>query len=214
MKYFGQWEATGLKPPLTLPRVPLNAPASSVVPAEGHVQDDVALEEIVGVNRTDADYYALQVGNHVLAGGDEATWLYRDARQETGLVYSIDSTFNARSDGRSTFSVEFGCDPANVSKAKEIVLRDVRQLQNASLGPDDMRRAKLLLLRRVPLGEQSESLIARSLLARASAGLPLDEPLRAASRYLKITPAQVRAAFAKWIRPDGFVQVVEGPPPQ
>ncbi len=172
------------------------------------------LEELVGVDRSDPDYYALQVAEHVLAGGDDATWLYRDVRQDAGLAYSIDSTLNARSDGRSTFSVEFGCDPANVSKAKDIVLRDLRQLQNAALGADDMRRAKLLLMRRVPLGEQSEEQIASGLLARALAGLPLDNPMRSAHRYLQVTPAQVRAAFAKWIRPDAFVQVVEGPPPQ
>lgn len=213
-KYFNGWRSEGPKPPLALPRVPLNAPHSSVVPAEGHLQDDVILAEIVGVNRSDPDYYALQVANHVLAGGDQATWLYRDVRQEAGLVYSIDSALAADNAGRSIFSVEYGCDPANVGRAKDIVLRDLRQLQGMSIGPDDIRRAKLLLLRHVPLNEQSEELIAATLLARAQAGLPLDEPMRAARRYLQITAPQVRAAFAKWIRPDGFVQVVEGPPPQ
>jgi zinc protease len=213
-RYFGGWSATGPLPPLTLPKIPLNGPQSVVVPAQGHTQDDVALAEIIGVNRSDPDYYALQVANHVLGGGDDATWLFRDVRQDAGLVYSIDSSLAADDNGRSMFSVEYGCDPINVSKAKAIVLRDLHQIQDASLGPDDMRRAKLLLLRRVPLGEQSEDDIADGLLARAVAGQPLDEPTRDAARYLKVTPAQVRAAFAKWIRPDGFVQVVEGPPPQ
>jgi len=41
--------------------------------------------------------------------------------------------------------------------------------------------------------------------------LPLDESVRAARRYMALTAADVRAAFSKWIRPDGFVQVVHGP---
>lgn len=214
VKYFGDWKASGPKPARALPRVPLNGPASTVVAAQGHLQDDVSLEELVGVNRTDPDYYALQLANHVLDGGDDATWLYRDVRQDAGLVYSIGSSLDASDAGRSTFAIEYGCDPSNVSKAKAIVLRDLRQLQTATLGPDDMRRAKLLMMRRVPLSEQSETLIANSLLARAAAGMALDQSARDAPRYLQITPAQVRAAAAKWIRPDSFVQVVEGPPPQ
>jgi zinc protease len=214
VKYFGDWRASGPKPARSLPRAPLNGPASAVISAQGHLQDDVSLEEVVGVNRNDSDYYALQIANHVLDGGDDATWLYRDVRQDAGLVYSIDSSLDANDIGRSTFAIEYGCDPSNVSKAKGIVMRDLRQLQTATLGADDMRRAKLLMMRRVPLSEQSEELIADSLLARASAGLALDESAREAPRYLQITPAQVRAAMLKWIRPDSFVQVVEGPPPQ
>jgi zinc protease len=45
-------------------------------------------------------------------------------------------------------------------------------------------------------------------------GLPLDEPLRAAKLYFSMTADQVRAAFAKWVRPDGFVQVIRGPAPE
>jgi zinc protease len=44
--------------------------------------------------------------------------------------------------------------------------------------------------------------------------LPLDEAARAAKRYISLSADDVRLAFAKWIRPDGLVQVVRGPAPQ
>jgi zinc protease len=44
--------------------------------------------------------------------------------------------------------------------------------------------------------------------------LPLDEPIRAAKTYYELTADQVRAAFAKYVRPDDLVQVVRGPAPQ
>jgi zinc protease len=44
--------------------------------------------------------------------------------------------------------------------------------------------------------------------------LPLDEPIRAARRYFDLTADEIRAAFGKWLRPDGFIQVVRGPAPQ
>jgi len=69
-------------------------------------------------------------------------------------------------------------------------------------------------VRQIPLSESSESQIAEGLLARALSGLPLDEPIRAAEKYQSLSAEQVRAAFAKWIRPDDFVEVVQGPPPK
>jgi len=44
--------------------------------------------------------------------------------------------------------------------------------------------------------------------------LPLDEPVQVARRYVALTSEEVRAAFAKWIRPDDLVQVTQGPAPQ
>ena len=60
----------------------------------------------------------------------------------------------------------------------------------------------------------SQRRIAAGLLGRSQFGLPLNEPERAAKLYFGITANQVRVAFAKWIRPDGFVQVVLGPASQ
>jgi zinc protease len=41
----------------------------------------------------------------------------------------------------------------------------------------------------------------------------LDEPTRAGRHYLTLNAQEVEAAFARWIRPDGFVQVTRGPNP-
>jgi zinc protease len=71
-----------------------------------------------------------------------------------------------------------------------------------------------LVLRQLPLVESSEDAVAGGLLARAQMDLPLDEDARAAKRYFSLTADDVRLAFAKWIRPDGFVEVVRGPAPQ
>jgi zinc protease len=52
------------------------------------------------------------------------------------------------------------------------------------------------------------------LVRRAQIGLPLNEADRAAKRFYGLTADDVRAAFAKWIRADDFVQIVRGPTPQ
>ena len=212
-KWFGDWKAIGPKPETTLPAVPANqSSAQSVADAE-QVQDSVALAEELQLNRFSPDYYALQLGTHVLGGGFYATRLYHDLRQVAGLVYSVDVGLSA-SKTRATYSVQYGCDPANVSKARALVERDLNQMRTEEVSPGELHQAKALLLRQIPLSEASEEAVAAGMLARAEIGLPLDEPLRAAKRYLDLNAAEVKAAFARQIQPANLVQVVRGPAPK
>jgi len=211
-KWFGGWTATGTKPETELPKVPLNTAASTTVPNAARVQDDVRLEELVGLTRENPDYYALQVGDHVLGGGFYATRFYRDLRGEAGLVYNVGNRFNVGKT-RSTYSVSYGSDPQNVGKARALIQRDLKAMQTTLVTPNELQLAKALLLQEIPLGESSEDAVAGRLLGDAINGLALNEPELAAKRYVNISAEEVRAAFAKWIRTDSFVQVVQGPPP-
>ena len=212
-KWFGDWKATGPKPETTLPTVPVNkAAAQSVVDTE-QVQDSVILAEELQINRFSPDYYPLQLGTHVLGGGFYATRLYHDLRQVAGLVYTVDVGLSATKT-RATYSVDYGCDPANVSRARAMVERDLNQMRTEEVSPAELHQAKALLLRQIPLGESSEESVAGGMLARAELGLPLDEPLRAAQEYIKLNAADVKAAFARQVRTDNLVQVVRGPAPK
>jgi zinc protease len=212
-KWFGSWKAEGPKPQVDLPPVPSNAPSATDVPDPSRVQDLVELSQELPMNRFNPDYYALELGNHVLGGGFYATRLYRDLREKTGLVYTVSNRLDADRT-RAAFSVSYACDPANVSKARTIVERDLHDIQTSPPTPGELQQAKALILRQIPLAESSEMGIAGGLLGRAVMGLPLDEPVEAAARYSALTGEQVRAAFAKWIKPQDFVQVVRGPKPQ
>ncbi len=211
-KYFGAWTAHGPKPPTVLPPVPPNVASSVVVPDASRVQDMVTAAETVGVHRTDPAYYPLQLGNHVLGGAFYATRLYRDLRKKTGLVYYVSSDFQA-GETRTVYMVQYACDPPNVSKVHAILVRELKEMQGRLVTPGELHQAKALLLREIPLGESSVNSVAAGFLYRATHHLPLDEPIRAARRYAKLTADQVRAAYAKWLRPKQLVQVTEGPTP-
>jgi zinc protease len=72
-KYFAGWKAVGAKPETDLPTAPPNKAATTAVPNARRVQDEVTLAETLGLNRFNSDYYALELGNHVLGGGFYAT---------------------------------------------------------------------------------------------------------------------------------------------
>jgi zinc protease len=212
-RWFGDWKAIGPKPNTILPPVPSNKPSASNVPDPEAVQDSVDLSQQLNLNRFDPDYYPLQLGNHVLGGGFYATRLYHDLRQVAGYVYNVDVSLSA-SETRASYSVTYGCDPQNVSKARALIQRDLDQMRTDEVPADELHQAKALLLRQIPLSESSEDAVAEGLLRRAEIGLPLDEPIRAAETYSKLSAAEVKAAFAKKVRTGDFVQVVRGPAPQ
>jgi zinc protease len=212
-KYFGEWKASGAPPETDAPPVPANAPQVMAVPDKSRVQVNATLAETLALNRFNPDYYALELGNHVLGGGFYATRLYQDLRENSGLVYFVSSSFGVGKT-RAVYRVDYACDPQNVSKARAVVVRDLKTMQTAPVSADDLRQAKAMLLRQIPLGEESVQRIAGGLISRATIGLPLDEPSVAAHHYVELKAEQVQSAFAKWVRSDDLVQVTEGPNPQ
>jgi len=211
-KYFGGWQANGPAPQTDLPAVGANSPGVTAVPDKSRVQVNVSLAETLPLNRFNPDYYALELGNHVLGGGFYATRLYQDLRENSGLVYFVSSEFGIGKT-RSTYRVNYACDPQNVSKARAMIERDLKAMQAQAVSDEELRRAKAMMLRQIPLGEASVEVIAGGLVSRASLGLPLDEPENAARHYVELNAGQVKAAFGKWLRPGDLVQVTEGPTP-
>jgi len=211
-KYFGPWKARGPKPNVLLPAVPDNKPSVVAVPNNSRVQDRVILAETLQLHRSDPDYYALQLGNHVLGGGFYATRLYRDLREKTGLVYHIDASFDVDKT-RALYIVRYACDPPNVSSAHAIITQNLRAMQTDPVTPEELRVAKAMVLREITLSESSLESIASGLISRTELNLPLQEPSLAAKHYLSLTADEVRAAFARRLRPQDLVLVAEGPEP-
>jgi len=212
-RYFGGWTAAGPKPDVDLPVAPPNKPGQVAVPDASRVQDNVILAQNLGLTRSDPDFYALELGSAVLGGGFYSTRLSIELRKNTGLVYSVGSTLQAGRT-RGAYYIQYACDPPNVGKAANIAVQELRDMQTTAVGNDELLRAKALLLRQIPLAEASVEGIAHGLIDRREYDLPLDEPTRAAQRFIDMTPANVQGAFQKWMRPDELVRVSQGPAPQ
>ena len=211
-KYFGAWGAAGAASDIDLPVTPDNPVSSIAVPDASRVQDRVILAQTLALRRADEDYYPLQLGNAVLGGSFYATRLSIDLRKNAGLVYSVDSLLQAGRT-RSVYLIEYASDPQNVVKAAALVARELTAMQQSAVGADELTRGKAYLVRQLPLSEAGITEIAQGMLGRSDLGLPLDEPTRAAQRFIALDAAAVQAAFRKWLRPQQLVRVSEGPPP-
>ena len=99
-----------------------------------------------------------------------------------------------------------GCD-----KAARLVTDDLTSLQRKPLPGDRLIRAKALVIGELPVRQESYDGLSGQLLAYATTGRPLDQDRISARTQLVATAQRVQAAFARWIRPTGFVRVVEAP---
>ncbi|MBV9409174.1 MAG: insulinase family protein, partial [Candidatus Eremiobacteraeota bacterium] len=207
---FGAWKADGPTPNVFPPAVPANKATQAVIPATGRIQAEVTLGETIPLSYNDPDYPVLRLANTALSGGFYASLLFHDLRELHGYVYTVGSNV-AGGRNRGTFTVDYGADPQNVSRAARLVVDDLTALQKTPLAADRLTRAKALVLGELPIRKESYEGLASQLIAYASTGRALDQDTREARAALAATPERVRAVMAKWIRPDGFVRIVVGP---
>jgi zinc protease len=210
---FASWKSDGPAPTLDLPPVPLNAPGEVRVTLQSLKQDSVSLTQFVAVDRSSPQYAAMQLGNTIFGGGAlgaEQSRLFRDIRQNAGLVYSIDSRFSAQK-ARSEFSVDFASSPGNVERILRLIDAEIARLQTQPAGDFELSLAKAAIVRRTIVDRSSLGSIGESLLGFAQAGSPLDQERLDAEAMIATSAQAVQEAFAAFVRPAGFVRVVVGP---
>jgi zinc protease len=210
---FGTWQATGDPPGLDLPAVPLNEPGDVKLTLPGLGQDSARFEQTVTLTRSSPDYYPLLLGNAIFGGGEvgpEQSRLFRDLRQNAGLVYSIGSRLSVGRT-RSTLSIDFACSPASESRIASSIDGEIAKLKSEPVGDFELGLMKASIVRRTILDDASETSIGGSLLANAAGGLPLDQGRLDAQQLLETDAKAVQSAFSKYVHPEHFVRVIEGP---
>jgi zinc protease len=209
---FGSWQATGDPPELTLPALPLNPPGDVrlTLPVG---QDSVTLRQIVGVARSAPQVYPLLLGNAIMGGGSlgpEQSRLFRDLRQNAGLVYTISSQLAPRRQ-RYQLSIDFACLPANESRIAALIDAEIKRMQEQTVGAFELSLAKASTVRQTVIADSSVDAIGEALLDEAANGFPFDQTQIDARRFLQTDAHAIQAAFAAYIHPQNFVRIIEGP---
>ena len=210
---FSAWHASGPAPVLDLPAVPLNPSAEVKLTLPSLGQTSVTLEQLVPLERSAPQFYPLQLGNAILGGGStgpEQSRLFRDLRQNAGLVYNIASQLSAQQ-SRSRFSVQFACLPSNEDRIASLVDAEIARMQHEPAGDFELSLVKASIVRKTVIADSSTSSIGHTLLDNATDGYPLDQTQIDARHLIATDSRAVQDAFASYVHPQNFVRVIEGP---
>jgi len=210
---FGAWQAVGERPVLDLPTVPPNPPGDVRIAAPSLNQDSVTFAQLVSVDRNSPQYAAMLLGNTIFGGGalgPEQSRLFRDIRQDAGLVYSIRSQFSGEK-SRAEFSIDFASSPENRERISRLIDTEITRMQTDTVGDFELSLAKAAIARRTIIGVSSLTSIGQALLGDAQDGEPLDQDRLDAQAIIATSARAVKDTFAALVRPTGFVQLVVGP---
>jgi len=194
--------------PRSPPPVPrFAAPGESVVAMA--VPQPVAVFALAGIPRSDPEYLAAYVANHIVGGGDFSSRLTNEVREKRGLTYGISTTLaDYRGGGLIIGQV------ATRQDAMATSLGVVRQtLAGYALhGPtaQELADAKTYLTGSYPLAFASNAGIAAQLNAFQRAGLPIEYVARRNGLIAALTLDEVKRAAARLFDPRTMTVVVGG----
>ncbi|WP_119966569.1 M16 family metallopeptidase [Simplicispira lacusdiani] len=189
---------------------PLPAAVQKAIPfasAQAHV-----LIGQPGFKRSDPDFLALLVGNHILGGGGFVSRLTEEVREKRGLSYSVYSGF-APSLHAGAFTIGLQTRPDQAAQAVQVVRDVVARFVAEGPTEAELRAAKDNLVGGFALRIDSNKELLGQVVNIATNGLPLDYLEGWTKRVEALTVAEIRAAMARKLQPERMVTVVLGAQP-
>jgi zinc protease len=211
-RYFGDWQASGPKPEVSIPTIPPQKEAAKiVVPMMDKSEVSVVFGHAMGVKRSDPDFYAVRIMNQILGGaGALASLLGESIREKNGLAYDVYSTFDATL-GAGPWYAALGTNPKNADKAVGLLKTDIERFRTKGATRQQFTQAREFIIGVFPIALETNAGIARMLLSAEFYGLGMDYLANYAKIYRAVTLEQVNAAAKKYLHPDAATLVIAGP---
>jgi zinc protease len=167
----------------------------------------------LGIARTDPDYDALAVLDHILGCGPGfSDRLTRRLRDELGLAYSVGGGFCDTADlAAGVFRIYAGTSPAAAARVVAVIRDQIRAMHRGEFSNEEVERARNYLAGSWVFDYQTVAQRADRLLELERWGLPLEEPLNWPDRISRVSPRAVRQAAQRHLHPEALVQVEVGP---
>ncbi len=205
------WKPHGCNALPAVPEVPDTAAAVDLRLPFDAAQAQVLMGQR-GMARSDPDFLALTVGNHILGGGGFTSRLMQELREKRGLTYGVYSYFSpGRHAGAFTASVQTRPDQAR--EAVELLRRELRRFVIEGPTEQELAEAKAALVNGFALRLDSNRKLLDNVAALAWNDLPLDYLDRWTEQVSAIQREQVARAMARVLHPDHWVTVVVGGAP-
>jgi zinc protease len=162
-----------------------------------------------GFKRTDPDFFALTVANHILGGGGFTARLTAEVREKRGLTYSVSSGFSPGMHA-GAFTIGLQTRPDQAQQALTLVREVLTQFTLNGPTEAELQAAKDNLIGGFALRLDSNRKLLDNVANIAWNNLPLDYLDTWTAQVQKLTASQVKQAFARVVQPGKMAAVVLG----
>jgi zinc protease len=163
-----------------------------------------------GVSRSDPDFMAAYIVNHILGGGSFSSRLYREVREKRGLAYGISDSLVWLN--QTALLLGHTATRADATgKTVEIIEQEARRLSEDGPTQDELAKAKSYLKGSFVLGLDSSNAIASQLVQMQLDNLGIDYIERRSGMIDGVTLADAKRV-AKRLLDQGLLITVAGRP--
>ncbi len=205
--HFGTWKK-GVVPPRTVKKQAVID--KKVVQL---IEKDLTQSTIVighaGISRTNPDFYAVTVMNHVLGAGGFSSRLMDAIRDKQGLAYGITSHYDARLMPGS-FWINLQTRTETTNQAVTGVLAEMKAIREAPVSDQELADAKAFLMGSFPLRLDSTAKLAQVLAQVELYGLGFDYFSQYPKWIDRVTKEDVLRVAKQYLDPQHYALVVVG----
>jgi zinc protease len=159
------------------------------------------------LKRGDPDFFPLAVGNYSLGGGGFVSRLMKEVRDKRGLAYSVHSYFQPLQQ-LGPFQMGLQTKKTQADDALKVAREVLASFLEQGPTETELQAAKQNLIGSFPLRLDSNRELLENVAMIGFYGLPLDYLDRYPENIEKVTVADIKAAFARHVRPEHLVTVV------
>ena len=205
--HFGSWKKGAV------PYRAVKKPAAIDKKTVQLIEKDLTQSTIVighsGISRTNPDFYAVTVMNHILGAGGFSSRLMDSIRDKQGLAYGIMSHYDARVMPGS-FWINLQTRTETTNQAISGVLIEMKAIREAPVSDQELADAKAFLMGSFPLRLDSTSKLAQVLAQVEFFGLGFDYFSQYPKWIERVTKEDVQRVAKQYLDPQHYALVVVG----
>jgi len=205
---FSDWKSGGVTPATLAEQRMMAKPGIYVVDKPGAAQSSVLIGQ-VGIDRSNPDYYAVQVMNSILGGGGTAR-LFMNLREDKGYTYGAYSRFTPRREA-GPFSASGEIQTISTKEAVQEFLKELNGIRGTRpVTPEELEVNKQAFIRRFPSQFETTGGISAQLGNLVTYGLPDSYFNDYISKINAVTVADVNRVANKYLDPSKMAIVIVG----
>lgn len=163
-----------------------------------------------GIDRSDPDFYAAYLLNHILGGGSLTSRLGEEVRKKRGLTYGINTSLESGLYA-SRWLGSVATQNATASEAKEAIEATLQTMANKGVTAKELAAAKTYVTGSFPLRIDSYGAIVSYLTSMQLHDLGANYLSKRNAYFEAVTLEQVNALAAKWLKEQTWSWVRVGP---